>query len=101
MSQSARLPAYGAIGQEARIVNVTVAQVTAATATDTAVTVPGSLVGDTVEVTPLGTWAAGLVQGPHRCLVNGTVQMRTGNVTAGNITPAVQDYKFTLNHIQP
>jgi hypothetical protein len=101
MSQAARLPAYGAIGQQAQIVTVDLASVVANTAVDTAFTVPGSLVGDTVEVTPLGTWPAGLVMGPHRCLVAGTVQVRTGNVTVGNIDPASQDFKVVLNHIQP
>lgn len=72
-----------------------------ATAPDSSQTVTGALPGDTIEVTPLGTWDAGLLMGPHRCLVAGTVLTRIGNVTAAPITPAAQDVKYLLNHTQP
>lgn len=102
MTQMARLPAYGAIGQQCVIVTaIDVASLAANTTSDTALTVPGSLVGDTVEITPLGTWPAGVVMGPHRVSAAGTVQMRVGNVTVGAVDPASQDYKVVLNHIQP
>jgi len=63
---------------------------------DQAVLVPGSLVGDTIIVTPLGVWPEGLLLGPHRCLVAGTVQVRASNVTAGALDPVSQVLRFTL-----
>lgn len=72
------------------------ADVVTQTSVDQAVTVPGARVGDTIIVTPLGTWDAGLLLGPHRCLADGTVQMRVTNVTVGNINPASQTYRFTI-----
>jgi hypothetical protein len=101
MTQAARLPAYGPIGQAATLVTADVASLAANTTSDTALTVPGALVGDTVEITPLGTWPAGVVMGPHRVSAADTVQMRVGNVTAGAVDPASQQYKVVLNHIQP
>jgi len=82
-------------------VTVDVASIPAATAPDTAVTVPGALVGDTIVVQPLGTWPVGLVGPTGRCLVAGTVQMRVGNVTVGAIDPASQAYRFWLMHDSP
>lgn len=83
-----------------RVVDVTVdvASIPANTAPDTAVTVPGSLVGDIITIEPLGVWAVGLGQPTGRCLVAGTVQMRVPNVTVGAIDPASQDYRFSLQH---
>lgn len=101
MTQAARLPAYGPIGQFAALVTADVASLAANTTSDTALTVPGALVGDTVEITPLGTWPAGVVMGPHRVSAADTVQMRVGNVTAGAVDPASQQYKVVCNHIQP
>lgn len=66
------------------------------TSADQAVTVPGARVGDTIIVTPLGDWDVGLLLGPHRCLADGTVQMRVTNVTGGGITPVEQTYRFTI-----
>lgn len=79
----------------------TSAAINANTAADQAVTVPGALVGDGITIEPLGVWDAGLTLPQGRCLVAGTVQMRTSNTTAGNITPAAQTYRFFLNHARP
>lgn len=86
----------GRVVRRTAIVSVDVASVAAATAVDTAITVPGSLVGDGVLCTPLGTWPAGVVIGPSRCLVAGTVQMRVGNVTAGAVDPGVQNFRIDM-----
>jgi hypothetical protein len=102
MTAQQRNPAYGPITVQAVIKTAqAIGLVTASTAPDVSVAVAGALPGDTIEVTPLGTWDAGLVMGPHRCAVAGTVLTRVGNVTVGNITPAAQDLKYTINHIQP
>jgi hypothetical protein len=82
-------------------VTVDVASLAAATAVDTAVTVPGALVGDTIVVQPLGTWPAGITAPQGRCLVAGTVQCRIANVTAGAIDPASQTFRFFLLHDSP
>jgi hypothetical protein len=83
-------------------VTVDVADVPTLEATDTAVVVPGSLVGDNVIVQPLGTWPVGLTLPQGRVLVAGTVQVRVANVTAGNINPASQSMRFYLQHdIEP
>jgi hypothetical protein len=79
-------------------VTVDVASLAANTETDTAVVVPGALVGDSIVVTPLGTWPAGLTAPQGRCLVAGTVQVRIGNVTAAPIDPASQSFRFSLQH---
>jgi hypothetical protein len=79
----------------------TSAAINANTGADQAVTVPGALVGDGITIEPLGVWDAGLTIPQGRCLVAGTVQMRTMNTTAGNITPAAQTYRFFLNHDRP
>lgn len=73
-----------------------VASVAAQTSVDQAVTVPGSRIGDTIIATPLGTWPAGLLLGPHRCLADGTVQLRVTNVTVGAVDPASQTIRFTI-----
>jgi hypothetical protein len=72
------------------------ANVVASTFVDQAVVVPGSRIGDSIIVTPLGTWPVGLLLGPHRCLADGTVQVRVGNVTGGDIDPASQTLRFTI-----
>lgn len=79
-------------------VTVDVGSIAANTAPDTAVTVPGSLVGDAVQIEPLGTWPAGLGVPQGRVLVAGTVQMRIENPTAAPIDPASQAFRFTLAH---
>lgn len=79
-------------------VTVDVASIPANTAPDTAVVVPGALVGDTVAIEPLGTWPVGLGVPQGRVLVAGTVQMRVENVTAGPIDPGSQAFRFTLAH---
>ena len=90
---------------EDTIVDVTVdfADVPTLEAIDQAVVVPGSLVGDAVTVEPLGTWPVGLTLPQGRVLVAGTVQVRVANVTAGNINPGSQSFRFSLQHadIQP
>lgn len=102
MTAQQRNPAYGPITVQAVIKTaLALGAIANATAPDVSVTVAGALVGDTIEVTPLGTWDAGLLMGPHRCAVAGTVLTRVGNVTGAPITPAAQDVKYTLNHIQP
>jgi hypothetical protein len=85
------------------VVDVTVdlASIPANTAPDTAVTVPGSLVGDAVLIEPLGTWPVGLGVPQGRVLVAGTVQMRVENVTAAPIDAGSQDFRFTLAHDIP
>lgn len=86
----------GRVTRRTGIVSVDVASVVAATAVDTAIAFPGALVGDGVICTPLGTWPAGVVIGPCRCLVAGTVQMRVGNVTAGAVDPGAQNFRVDL-----
>jgi hypothetical protein len=87
--------------QAVDVLALDVASVAANTAVDTSVPVAGAEVGDAITVTPLGTWPAGLVLGPHRCAVAGTVLMRVGNCTVGAVDPASQDYRFTLSHVRP
>lgn len=79
-------------------VTVDVASIANATGPDTAVTVPGSLVGDLINVEPLGTWPAGLSAPQGRCLVAGTVQVRIVNVTGAPIDPASQTLRFSMRH---
>ena len=95
---------YGPAAAEDNVIDVTVdvADIPANTAPDTAVTVPGALVGDVVDIQPLGTWPVGLAQPEGRVLVAGTVQMRTANVTAAAIDPGSQSFRFSLSHdIEP
>jgi len=82
------------------IVEVTVdfADVPTLEAIDQAVVVPGALVGDIVSIEPLGTWPVGLSLPQGRVLVAGTVQVRVANVTAGNINPGSQSFRFSLQH---
>lgn len=82
-------------------VTVDVASLAATTAVDTAVTVAAARVGDSIIVTPLGTWPAGITAPQGRCAVAGTVQVRIANVTAGAIDPASQSFRFTLIHDVP
>lgn len=82
-------------------VTVDVGAIANATAPDTAVVVPGSRVGDSIVVMPLGVWPAGLSGPQGRCLVAGTVQVRIGNFTAAPIDPASQTFRFTLTHDAP
>ena len=91
---------YAPAAVEDTVVDVTVdvASIPANTAPDTAVTVPGALVGDAVTIEPLGTWPVGLGVPQGRVLVNGTVQMRVENVTVGAIDPGSQAFRFTLEH---
>ena len=86
----------GRVSRRSSVVAVDVVSVVTQTAVDTAITVPGSLVGDGVVCTPLGTWPAGVVIGPCRCLVAGTVQMRVGNVTVGAVDPGSQNFRIDL-----
>lgn len=67
-------------------------------AIDQAVTVAGALVGDVIDIEPLGTWPVGITLPQGRCLVAGTVQVRVANVTAGAIDPASQTFRFSLRH---
>lgn len=62
----------------------------AVTAADQAIVVPGSLVGDTVLCSPQATWIAGVSLPQGRCIVDGTVQFRIVNPTAGAVDPASQ-----------
>jgi hypothetical protein len=80
-------------------VTVDVASITNATGPDTAVTVPGSLVGDLITIEPLGTWPVGLSAPQGRCLVAGTVQVRIVNVTGAPIDPASQTLRFGMAHM--
>lgn len=86
---------------ETQDVTVDVGAIANATATDTAVTVSKAKVGDAVQVAPQGTWPAGLTAPQGRCLVEGTVQLRIGNVTGAPIDPASQVFRFTLTHDSP
>lgn len=86
---------------ETEDVTVDVASVVAVTAVDTAVAVTKAKVGDSIVVTPQGTWPAGLTAPQGRCLVAGTVQVRVANVTAGAIDPASQTFRFTITHDAP
>lgn len=86
----------GRVTRRTAIVAVDVASLLTQTAVDTAILVPGALVGDGVLCTPLGTWPVGAVIGPSRVLVAGTVQMRVGNVTVGAVDPASQNFRIDL-----
>jgi len=86
---------------ETQDVTVDVASLAAVTAVDTSVAVSKALVGDSIIVTPQGTWPAGLSAPQGRCLVAGTVLVRVANVTAGAIDPSSQTMRFTLIHDAP
>lgn len=86
----------GRVVRRSGVAAVDVASVVTQTAVDTAITFAGALVGDGVICTPLGTWPAGVVIGPCRCLVAGTIQMRVGNVTVGAVDPASQNFRIDL-----
>lgn len=79
-------------------VTVDVASITNATAPDTAVVVPGSLIGDEVVIEPLGVWPVGLTAPQGRVLVNGTVQVRIANPTGAPIDPVSQTLRFYMRH---
>lgn len=72
------------------------ASVATVTAPDQAISVPGTLPGDTVLCSPQGTWPAGLTLPQGRCLVADTVQFRIANVTAGALDPASQVCRLTV-----
>lgn len=91
----------GPVVIESQDVTVDVASLATQTAVDTAITVTNARVGDTVICTPLGTWPVGVVIGPCRCLVAGTVQMRVGNVTVGAVDPVSQVIRVVLIHEVP
>lgn len=101
MTASMRPGYAGPLAVEARDVTVDYPNVPTLEAIDAAVLVPGALVGDDISVQPLGTWDVGLTQPQGRCLVAGTVQVRVANVTAGDINPASQTFRFVLNHTSP
>ncbi len=77
------------------------ADVVTVTAVDQAIVVAGSLVGDTVLCAPQGVWAAGLTLPQGRCIVDGTVQFRIANPTAGNVNPASQVCRLTTLRVRP
>jgi hypothetical protein len=97
---SGNLLPYAPAASAESIVDVTVDYDSVPTleAIDMAVAVPGSLVGDIVKVTPLGSWPVGITQPQGRCLVAGTVQVRVANVTAGAVNPGSQTLRFELQH---
>lgn len=66
------------------------ASVATIVAVDQAITVAGSVVGDTVLCSPQGVWIAGLTLPMGRCIVDGTVQFRIANPTAGALDPVSQ-----------
>lgn len=76
------------------------ASVAATVAPDQAIVVPGSLAGDTVLCAPQGVWNPGLTHPQGRCLVDGTVQFRIANVTAGALDPASQTCKLTTLRVR-
>lgn len=76
------------------------ASVASVTAPDQAIAVPGTLAGDTVLCSPQGTWPAGLTLPQGRCLVDGTVQFRIANVTAGALDPASQVCLLTILRVR-
>lgn len=90
--------APAAVANSVADVTVDVASITNATGPDTAVVVPGSLVGDFILIEPLGVWPVGLSQPQGRCLVNGTVQVRIVNVTGAPVDPVSQTLRFAMRH---
>lgn len=86
---------------ETQDVTVDVASIPAATAPDTSVAVPIAQVGDSIIVTPLGTWPPNLTAPQGRCAVAGTVLVRISNPTAGAIDPASQSFRFCCIHDVP
>lgn len=77
------------------------ASVATVTAPDQAIVVPGSLVGDTVLCAPQGVWVAGLTLPQGRCIVDGTVQFRICNPTAGALDPVSQTCRLTTLRVRP
>lgn len=90
--------APAAVADKVVDVTVDIASVANATGPDQGVAVSGALVGDLVEIEPLGTWPAGLSQPQGRVLVDGTVQIRVVNVTGAPIDPASQTFRISLRH---
>jgi hypothetical protein len=82
-------------------VTVDVASIATQTAPDQAVTVASARVGDSIIITPLGTWPVGVTLPQGRCLVAGTVQFRIANVTVGAVDPASQSFRVCLIHDVP
>jgi uncharacterized protein YbjQ (UPF0145 family) len=93
------VPYSPAVGAD-RVVDVTVdvASVTNATGPDQAVVVAGALIGDLVQIEPLGVWPVGLSAPQGRVLVDGTVQVRVVNVTGAPVDPVSQTFRFFLAH---
>jgi hypothetical protein len=77
------------------------ASVATVTAPDQAIVVPGSLAGDTVLCSPQGVWTAGTTLPQGRCLVDGTVQFRIANPTAGAIDQVSQTCKIIILRPRP
>ena len=98
---SIREGASGPFVIETQDVTADIGSLTAATATDTAVPVSVAKVGDSILITPQGTWPAGITLPQGRCLVAGTVQFRIANVTAGAIDPASQIFRVCCIHDVP
>lgn len=98
---SIREGANGPFVIETQDVTVDIASLATQTAVDTAVLVPIAKVGDSIIVTPLGTWPVGVTQPQGRCLVAGTVQVRVANVTVGAVDPASQSFRFCCVHDVP
>lgn len=90
--------APAAVADSVADVTVDVPSIAASSAPDTAVVVPGSLIGDFILIEPLGVWPVGLSLPEGRCLVNGTVQVRIANATIAAIDPASQILRFAMRH---
>lgn len=72
------------------------ASVASVVSADQAIAVAGTVVGDTVLCTPLGVWIAGVSIPMGRCLVDGTVQFRITNPTAGAVDPASGNMRLII-----
>lgn len=88
----------GPITSEDQTIEIDFAACAAATAADQPFAVPGALVGDTVTVTPLGTWPENISLPQGRCLEEGEVTFRIVNPTAGAINPGSQLVRIHLEH---
>lgn len=96
MSRVQRISPSGKRKMITKTVTFATATVDTGSAVDQAVTVPGSGVGDAILATPRGVWPAGLLIGPNRCFVAGTVQMRLADPTIDAVSPVSQSFGFLL-----
>lgn len=92
----ARAGDSGPVSHFLRTVSVDAAEIAANTTGDTAATVPGAEVGDTVIATCDGALEAGLVVGNARVTAANTVSLRLGNVTVAPVNASAFNFRFLV-----